>query len=89
MFAAFAASRGYCSEEIAVLSEADTVYGNQSRAPERAPAAGKRKDSPCEDSSEIADRADESKIVHLHFPREVLSFDRLTRKNSLLSLRTP
>ena len=74
MFAAFAASRGYCSEEIAVLSEADTVYGNQSRAPERASAAGKRKDSPCEESSEIADRADESKIVHLHFPREVSFF---------------
>src|SRR5882672_9708052 len=77
MFTSFAASRGYCSSEIAILSEADTVYGNQQRLPVASDSNGKEstgENSSCGWSTDNPKNADEKKIVHLHFPREISFF---------------
>ena len=76
MFTSFAASRGYCSGEIAILSEADTVYGNQ-KSSESSPIVEKAdstNDSACGWRTDDPKNADERSIVHLHFPREISFF---------------
>ena len=86
LFTRFAFCRGYDPGEIAVLSEDDTAYGNQSsflspdlfaKAPQRSwlSALFKPQLFPCQDEDEdrkFNNRAEE--MVYLHFPREISSF---------------
>jgi hypothetical protein len=78
MFTSFAASRGYCSSEIAILSEADTAYGNQppqsSKTSDSNDKESTNEKSSCEWPIDNPKNADERKIVHLHFPREISFF---------------
>ncbi|HET9802572.1 MAG TPA: hypothetical protein VFP96_05005, partial [Candidatus Acidoferrum sp.] len=74
MFTSFAASRGYCSNEIAILSEADTVYGNQERPGGRSLETQEGAESSCVLFEDFERKASQSNIVHLHFPREISFF---------------
>ena len=78
MFARFAFCRGYSPNEIAVLSEADTVYGNQAQSLKLqggSSSGALTSSTACNELSQDKKFADASPgIVYLNFPREIAYF---------------
>ena len=80
MFGRFAYCRGYSADEIAVLSEDDTVYGNQNNGPrrewsfEREPK-NKSGLPACQNLAvDWKFRQEANDMLYLHFPREISYF---------------
>lgn len=55
--------RGYSSDEVAQLSEAETAFGSFS--------TGKKAPDHCPDVPNLSEGAEEAQVLHLYFPREI------------------